>query len=67
MQYFQIGYDVKYYSRAYKLSRDETIEKIFTPVITTVIVLIAAWYGYKAYNKIQRRKINPDEVGDDFD
>lgn len=67
MQYFQIGYDVKYYSRAYKLSRDETIEKVFTPVISVVIVLLAAWYGFKAYKKIQKRKLNPNEVGDDLD
>src|SRR5690606_7900226 len=65
MEYFKIGYNVKYYSRAYKLSRDKTIQKYFTPVISVVIILGAALYGFKAYQKYKFKKANPDGVGDD--
>lgn len=67
MSYFQIGYNVNYYSRAYKLSRDQSVQKWFTPTITVAIVLLAALYGYKIYKNIKFRKENPDEVGDDFE
>lgn len=67
MSYFQIGYNVDYYSRAYKLARDESVQKWFTPTITVVLVLLATWYSFKIYKNIKFRKENPDEVGDDFE
>src|SRR5690606_22977566 len=67
MQYFQIGYNVHYYSRAYKLYRDSIIQKYFTPVVSTLIVLGALLYTFKTYKRVKYRKMNPDEVGDDND
>ncbi|MCK9470442.1 MAG: hypothetical protein WC006_01385 [Bacilli bacterium] len=67
MQYFQIGYNVRYYSRAYKLSRDQTIQKYFTPIISVVLVLAVGLYGLKFYKNYKFKKANPDGVGDDFE
>lgn len=67
MQYFQIGYNVSYYSRAYKLSRDKTIQKYFTPVISTVFVLIIAGYGYKLYKGFKLKKQSKEGKDDSND
>lgn len=67
MNYFQLGYNVTYYSRAYKLSRDQAIQKYFTPVFTFALVLIIGLYGIKAYKVIKLKKLKPDKEGDDFE
>lgn len=66
MQYFQIGYNVSYYSRAYKLYRDDLIRRNFTTFITVVVVLAGAVIGYKEYKKAKYRKLNK-EVGESND
>lgn len=55
MQYFQIGYSVNNYSRAYKLHRDSKIQKYFTPVITVALVLVGSLIGYKTYKKVKNK------------
>ena len=67
MEYFKLGYNVNYYSRAYKLSRDETINKYFPAFISIAVVFLGAWYGVKIYKKYKHRKLNPDEVGEDYE
>ena len=64
MQYFQIGYNVHYYSRAYKLYRDDLIREYFTAFISAVLVLGVGLYGFKKYRDYKRKKLKPDEVGE---
>ena len=64
MKYFQIGYNVNYYSRAYKLYRDEQVAKYFTPFMWVILASVLGFTGYKTYRKIRYRKLNEIEMGD---
>jgi len=64
MSYFQTGYSVDYYSKAYKLYRDEQVNRYFTPVMSVILVGVAAWMGYKLYRKIKFGK-DEDEGGEE--
>ncbi|HBP26155.1 MAG TPA: hypothetical protein DD618_04315 [Acholeplasmatales bacterium] len=61
MSYFQTGFSVGYYSKAYKLYRDEQINQYFTGVMSVVLIAIAAGVGYKIYHSIKYKK--PEETG----
>lgn len=61
MLYFKTGYSVEYYSKAYKLYRDEIIKKYFPYAMSAVLGLIAIGVGIKTYKKIRNRK--PDTMG----
>ncbi|MGD9605079.1 MAG: hypothetical protein AB7V00_02850 [Bacilli bacterium] len=64
MSYFQTGYSVDYYSKAYKLYRDEQVNRYFTPVMTVILIGVAGLIGYKLYHKIRFGK-KDDEGGDE--
>ena len=66
MDYFQIGYNVTYYSRAYKLARDEVIQKYFTTVVSIVLVVVVGSYSYKVFKRVKLKKAKDGE-GDDND
>jgi tetratricopeptide (TPR) repeat protein len=63
MSYFKTGHDVKYYSKAYKLYRDQVVGKYFTPVFTVGAVLIVALVAYQTYRNI-RYKNKDEETGE---
>lgn len=63
MGYLKIGHNVKYYSKAYKLHRDEVVKQFFTPVFIGGIVLIIAGMSYKTYRNI-RYKPKDDDAGE---
>lgn len=65
MAYFRIGYNKQYYSRAYKLYRDEVIKQNFTGFMSVVAVLIVAGVGYNIYKKKKNPKMNDAGVGDE--
>lgn len=56
MEYFKIGFDVDYYSKAYKLYRDDKIKKYFPYVMTGVVILIVVYAGFKIYKSIRYKK-----------
>lgn len=56
MEYFKTGFNVEYYSKAYKLYRDEKIKKFFPYVMTGIVVLVVFGIGYKAYKSIRYKK-----------
>jgi hypothetical protein len=65
MAFFETGYNVNYYSRAFKMSRDKKINKYFPVAISVVLVLSIGLYGLSAYKKYKYRKAHPEEeVGD---
>jgi tetratricopeptide (TPR) repeat protein len=63
MSYFKTGHDVKYYSKAYKLYRDQVVGKYFTPVFTVGAVLIVALVAYQTYRNIRYKDKN-EETGE---
>lgn len=65
MNYFQTGYNVTYYSRAYKLYRDQQVEKYFTPFMWVLLISGFTYVGYKTYVKVRYRKLKDTEMGDD--
>lgn len=66
MSYFQTGYNVDYYSQAYKLYRDQLVAKYFEIVMYSIIGISAALYGYRLYKRRKNRKPNDDlEVGEE--
>lgn len=56
MEYFKIGFDVDYYSKAYKLYRDDKIKKYFPTVMTGIVILIVVLIGVKIYKAIRYKK-----------
>jgi len=65
MSYFQTGFSVSYYSKAYKLYRDQQVEKYFTSVMTVVLVLVVAGLGYNTYRNIRYKKDTETGIGDE--
>ncbi|HHZ18304.1 MAG TPA: hypothetical protein GX390_03340 [Acholeplasmataceae bacterium] len=63
MSYFQTGHDVKYYSKAYKLYRDEVVAKYFTPIITVGVFIVVGLVAYQTYRNI-RYKAKDEEAGE---
>jgi len=60
MSYFKIGHNVKYYSNAYKLYRDEIVAKYFTPIFTVGIILLIAGLAYNTYHNIRYKREEED-------
>lgn len=58
MENFKIGFNRTYYSKAYKMYRDELVKEYFAPVVTVIIVAIVSTTVIK---KIKRRK-KPAEI-----
>ncbi len=58
---FQKGADVKYFSRAYKLYRDDLIEKYFPYVGAAVLILVGASIVLKTAKKIKNKKHGVEE------
>lgn len=56
MEYFKIGFNVDYYSKAYKLYRDDKIKKYFPFAMTAIVVLVVALIGYKIYKSVRYKK-----------
>lgn len=56
MEYFKIGFDVDYYSKAYKLYRDDKIKKYFPYAMTGIVVLVVVLIVYKIYKSIRYKK-----------
>lgn len=67
MLYFKTGYSVEYYSKAYKLYRDEIIKKYFPYAMSAILGLIAIGVGVKTYKKIRNRKPNTVGKGEDYE
>jgi len=65
MSYFQTGFSVDYYSKAYKLYRDVQVNKYFTGVMSVVLIAIAAGVGYKVYRSIKYKKSEETGMGDE--
>lgn len=65
MSYFQTGFSVTYYSKAYKLHRDEQVAKYFSPVMFTVIVLAIAGFSFSAYKNHKNKKPEDSGIGDE--
>lgn len=63
MENFRIGFNRDYYSRAYKMYRDERIKKYFAPVMTGGIVLLVGGIVLSTIQK--RRKASQEEVGEE--
>lgn len=60
MTFFKKGNDVKYYSRAYKLYRDDVIKKYFPSVVTILLVGIAGLIVFKQVKKHKKKKAGDD-------
>ncbi len=65
MAYFKIGYNVEYYSKAYKLYRDEKIKRYFPYVATVLVALIVAGSVYGVVKKRRNKKSTSLEIGDE--
>lgn len=65
MEYFKIGYDVDYYSKAYKLYRDGKIKTYFPYVMTFILVTVVAKVGYTVYKNIRYKKADESGFGDE--
>lgn len=66
MEYFKIGFDVDYYSKAYKLYRDDKIKKYFPYAMTAVVVLVVVLIGLKIYKSIRYKKSGAG-FGDEYE
>lgn len=60
MLQFEKGADVAYYSRAYKMYRDDLIKKYFPAVFVGILVLIVVRYVFKIRKKLKNRKAYDD-------
>ena len=60
MLQFEKGSDVAYYSRAYKMYRDDLIKKYFPAVFVGLLVLIVARFALKIRKKMKNRKAYDD-------
>ena len=65
MYYFQKGFNVRYYSNAYKQYRDEVVNKYFAPIFTVVIILGVLGLGYKTYRNIRYKRADDDSGAGD--
>lgn len=60
MLQFEKGADVAYYSRAYKMYRDDLIKKYFPYVFVGLLILIVARFALKIRKKMKNRKAYDD-------
>lgn len=60
MLQFEKGADVAYYSRAYKMYRDDLIKKYFPAVFVGLLVLIVVRFALKIRKKMKNRKAYDD-------
>lgn len=60
MLQFEKGSDVAYYSRAYKMYRDDLIKKYFPAVFVGLLVLIVVRFALKIRKKMKNRKAYDD-------
>lgn len=65
MSYFERAHNAIYYSKAYDLYRSVVMKKNFAWIMTSAVVLVVAFVGWKVY-KMQKRKASKvyDEGGD---
>ena len=56
MEYFKTGFNVSYYSKAYKNYRDGIIKTYFPWVMTVVVLGVVAKIGYNIYKNIRYKK-----------
>lgn len=62
MEYFKVGFNVDYYSKAYKNYRDGIIKIYFPYVMTIIVVAVVAKVGYNVYKNIRYKKVK--DAGD---
>lgn len=65
MEYFKTGFNVEYYSKAYKLYRDDIVKRWFPYVMTLVFVGVVAKLGYSAYKSIRFKKADESGFGEE--
>lgn len=65
MEYFKTGFNVEYYSKAYKLYRDDIVKRWFPYVMTLVLVGVVAKLGYSAYKSIRFKKADESGFGEE--
>ena len=65
MEYFKTGFNVEYYSKAYKLYRDDIVKRWFPYVMTLVFVGVVAKLGYSAYKSIRFKKSDESGFGEE--
>lgn len=67
MDYFKLGENRIYYSKAFKQYRDGIIKEWFAPVVITLVVLIGGRYAYKIYRnkKLGIKKEEETGMGDE--
>ena len=65
MEYFKTGFNVEYYSKAYKLYRDDIVKRYFPYVMTLVFVGVVAKLGYSAYKSIRFKKSDESGFGEE--
>lgn len=65
MSYFEKAHNAIYYSKAYDLYRSVVLKKNFAWIMTSAVVLVVAYVGWKVYKAQKRRASKPyDEGGD---
>lgn len=65
MKYFKYGRDRALYSRAFKMKRDATIRKYFTPVVLTIFVCGTGLYILKKVKHRNDPKVEDTGMGDE--
>ena len=63
MDYFKLGFDMKYYGKAFKLYRDGVIKKGFVPFLIAVVVLVAGGITYKYFKRKKKGYVKDEETG----
>ena len=54
MYYFEKGYDVEYYSKAYKAYRDQKLKEYLPFVLYAIVIGVAVWGGFKIYGMVKK-------------
>lgn len=62
MEYFKLGMQRKYYSVAFKRYRKEVLQDQFGTMMTTFIVLLAAFVSFRIYKNWKTRRIEKREA-----
>jgi len=61
MEYFKLGHNRDYYSKAFQEYRDELLKNNFDVIMTALVVLIVAYGSYKYYKFMKTKKMSDME------
>jgi len=55
LEFFENGFSRQYYSKAYQRHRRDVMREYFAPAMTSIVVLVLAFFGFKVYRRFKQR------------